>query len=102
MNDGVVGLLLLDASSRGLISGTPAYPSLEQYMNSDDLYTEQWLLSYEANRKNWLPSLQGGDHVAADANFGYLKANNVSFYSRVMPSVPAPNYASPQFAQYER
>ena len=47
-------------------------------MNADELYGENWLLSYEANIRGWLPTTP--DHVAADPNFGWLKSLGVSFY----------------------
>ena len=62
-------------------------------MTQDALYDEHWLLSYEANIKGWLPSLGAADHVAADPNFGFLKANGVHFYDATLgspaPAVPA-------------
>lgn len=80
-SDTVVALLSLDASSRGLIPNGLNTNLWESYMTSDDLYEKQWLLSYEANKKGWLPTFGGlPDHVAADPNFGFLKMNDVYFY----------------------
>ena len=52
-------------------------------MTTGDLYEDQWLLSYEANVKGWLPSLGGGNHVSVDPRFGYLRALGVEFYAPV-------------------
>ncbi len=80
-SDTIVVLLALDASSRGLIPNGLSTNLWESYMTSDDLYGKQWLLSYEANKKGWLPTYGGiPDHVAADPNFGFLKMNDVNFY----------------------
>jgi len=49
-------------------------------MRPEALYDEFWLLAYEANIKGWLPNVGGTDHVAADLNFGFLKAHDVHFY----------------------
>ncbi len=87
MMDSVVALLALDAQNRGLINQTTSFTKWESVMTSDELYAEQWLLCYEANVKGWLPSLEGGDHVATDPNFGFLKANGVSFYDTGMVDV---------------
>lgn len=78
--DSVVALLALDASHRGLIPTGLDTTFWETFMNAQFLYEEQWLLVYEANIKSWLPSQGGVDFVANDANFGFLKRNDVSFY----------------------
>jgi hypothetical protein len=80
MNDSLVALLALDAHRRGLIPNGLDTTNWETYLTTDELYGEQWLLSYEANKKGWLPSKNGGDHVTADPNFAFLKSNNVAFY----------------------
>jgi hypothetical protein len=49
-------------------------------MTTDDLYEEQWLLTYEANVKKWLQSTTGIDHVKKDKCFYFLKTNGVYFY----------------------
>jgi hypothetical protein len=97
-DDSVVALLSLHCQSRGLVA-TPLNTSLWMgYMNSQALYEENWLLSYEANIKGWLPSRGRRDHVAADPNFGFLKANGVSFYdsSRAVPVAPAATVPVPR------
>ena len=98
MMDSVVALLALDAQNRGLINPTTSFTKWESVMTRDELYGEQWLLCYEANVKGWLPSLGGGDHVATDPNFGFLKANGVSFYDTGMVDVirSSPERLSPR------
>ena len=49
-------------------------------MTRDDLWTEQWLLSYEARAQSWLPSKGGGDHRRDDDAFGFLAVEDVTFY----------------------
>lgn len=84
--DSCVALLALDCQSKGLLS-KPLNTSLwETQMCTEGLYDEHWLLSYEANVKGWLPSIGGADHVSADTNFGYLKANGVHFYEESLAS----------------
>lgn len=58
-------------------------------MTADALYDRYWLLAYEANVKNWLPSLDGTDYVSNDINFGFLKQNKVSFYNPRLATAPA-------------
>ncbi len=96
MNDPFVSMLLLDARNRGLVSTTADFSSIQQYMTSEDLYGEQWLVAYEANVKGWLPSVSGIDHVAADVSFNLLKNGGVSFYDTSPHVTPAPQYNSPQ------
>lgn len=82
MNDSAVALLALDAQDRGLLPGFDLdyWSSL---MTQSELYGANWLLSYEARVRNWLGTAGGGDHVAADASFNFLKQHNVRFYRRV-------------------
>lgn len=90
MEDSVVALLSLDANQRGLIPGGLNLNKWQSYMDKDELYDKQWLLSYEANVKGWLSSNGSIDHVTADPNFAFLKKLNVQFYdpSRIAGMVP--------------
>lgn len=95
MNDSIVAILLLDAKAKGLVSASVNFDNLKSYMNTDELYGAQWLLAYEANIKNWLPSLTGSDHVQGDPCFSFLKSNGVYFYddavsSRIRYTPPQP------------
>ena len=96
-DDPVVALLALDCERNGLVSKPLNKTLWASHMTQDALYDENWFLAYEANIKNWLPTAGGGDHVAADVNFGFLKANGVYFYDASLaappaaaPAVPAP------------
>ena len=92
-DDSVVALMALDCESRGLMSAVLDKSNWQTHMTSAGLYEEHWLLSYEANIKGWLPSVGGGDHVADDPNFGFLKASGVYFYDTtplVAFPIPAP------------
>jgi hypothetical protein len=80
MNDSIVAILLLDANSKNLIHPTINLTRYQSLMTRDDLYGEHWLLSYEANVKNWLPFTGGADYVNADRCFGLLKTSSVEFY----------------------
>ena len=80
MNDSVVAILLLDARAKRLISPTLQFGNYESLMTEKDLREEQWLLSYEANVKKWLPSKGTPDHVKLDPCFRYLKSHSVEFY----------------------
>lgn len=79
IEDSVVALLALDAESRGLFQEPLEKGVWTQYMNKEGLYGEQWLLSYEANIKKWIPTLDR-DYVNQDSRFNYLKKNGIQFY----------------------
>lgn len=94
-----VALLALNAEQNGLVPSGFDRTKWQARMTAADLYEDQWLLSYEANVKNWLPSIGGADHVAGDRAFGYLKGLGVEFYTPVpmlarpaIPAVVAPAY----------
>jgi hypothetical protein len=103
-DDSVVALLALHCEAQGLLSAPLDKSIWSRCMNSQGLYEEHWLLSYEANVKGWLPSQGCRDHVAADPTFGFLKAAGVSFYNTAMaapppgapPPIPHPPTPSPE------
>jgi hypothetical protein len=95
MEDSIVALLALDAEQRNLFPSSIDTGLWERYMNRGDLYGDQWLLSYEANVKGWIPSIGGRDHVFRDSYFSHLKRNDVHFYdesqaARIIPSATLP------------
>lgn len=84
MDDSVVALLALDGRKRGVIDSDVDFHLWESSMTTASLYDTQWLLSYEANIKRWLPSVGRSDHVGRDACFNYLKRNGVYFYDETV------------------
>ena len=80
MEDSVVAILALDAKTKGLISNNVSPTLWASMMTTPSLFEENWLLSYEANVKGWLPSLGAHDHVSADPHFMFLKQHGVHFY----------------------
>jgi hypothetical protein len=99
VENSVVALLALDAEQHGLVPSGLDRTRWESRMTQPELFEEQWLLSYEANVKGWLPSSGGGDHVTSDARFGFMKALGVEFYTHVAvltpPVVPIPIPVAP-------
>ena len=87
-DDPVVALLALDCEQNGLVAKPLDKTMWLSHMTQESLYDENWLLSYEANIKGWLPSSQQGDHVRADPNFAFLKSNGVYFYDQGLGAVP--------------
>ncbi|MFD2409813.1 RNA-directed DNA polymerase [Paenibacillus rhizoplanae] len=89
-DDNVVALAALDLLNSNLIPRGLDNRKWKSIMKSSELYTDNWLLAYEANVKGWLPSASGRDYVSSDGFFGMLKANSVEFYRGVTPLIPAP------------
>jgi hypothetical protein len=89
MNDDIVALLALDADARGLFSAGALDKNLWSKIVSEPnvLYTEHWLLAYEADRQTWLPC----PSVASNPVFLAMKNAGVSFYdpSQNKPQIPA-------------
>lgn len=94
IDDPLVPLLALDASVRGLITSLDT-TSWEAPMTRDDLWGRHWLLAYEANVKNWLPSVTSSDHVTKDPCFRFLKRNGVSFYNVRASGLPIRRWRAP-------
>jgi hypothetical protein len=95
MDDPVVALLALDALQRGLAPNSLNSGNWQSHMDVAGLYSEHWLLSYEANFKGWLPSSGGGDHVGTDGNFKFLKQLGVYFYDEQRTLSAYPSSLSP-------
>lgn len=80
MTDSVVALLALDAEQRGTITQGLDKSGWATVMTTADLRSENWLLSYEAGIKGWLPSVGAANHIAGDPAFQRLENAKVSFY----------------------
>lgn len=79
VDDDIVALVALDLEAEGLLSATNS--SLwKSRMTAEALYSDHWLLAYEALVKGWLPSKDGTDYVAADPFFSILQGGDVAFY----------------------
>ena len=79
VDDPVVALLALDLKISGL--GDAVDTSLwSSHMRGDQLFSENWLLAYEAYVKGWLPSADGSDYINSDPFFSLLSKYSVEFY----------------------
>ena len=79
MDDDIVALVTLDMEAQGLlpIGESKLWASR---MSAESLYSEHWLLAYEAYEQGWLPSVDADNYVAADPFFSVLSQGNVHFY----------------------
>ena len=79
VDDDIVALVALDLEAEGLLPATNS--SLwKTRMTAEGLYSDHWLLAYEALVKGWLPSRDGTNYVAADPFFSILQGGDVAFY----------------------
>jgi len=84
VDDDIVALVALDMESQGLL------PTLKtklwaSRMSAEHLYSEHWLLAYEAYVQGWLPAQTANDYVASDPFFSLLQTGGVRFYSAAEP-----------------
>lgn len=90
MDDSVVALLLLDAETQGQLPRAIDPARWAEFMTTDELYGEQWLLSYESRLKGWRASSGVNDHIQADPHFDWMRSNGVGFYEPVSRPAPPP------------
>ncbi len=81
MDDDVVALAALNAHATGcLAKPVHDFSFWRTLMVKSSLYSEHWLLAYEANVQGWLLPSDGIDYVADDPYFLILKNGNVKFF----------------------
>ncbi len=80
MKDAISILILLDISkTTNLIQDSPNFSQIESELNSNILFSEDWLLAYEGVKKGWLtPS--NANFLDENDFFKILKAHDVEFY----------------------
>jgi len=88
MEDDIVALVALDLQREGCIDLSADLSRWGALMLSNNLYTEHWLLAYEAFERGWLTSVNADDYVAADGMFSILRTHGVRFYDPVAAGVP--------------
>jgi hypothetical protein len=77
--DSVVGCLTCELGARNLLPKRFDYSYLKHIvMDTNSLYENQWLLSYEASRNGWLGQKPSG--LLADPCFGYMVKAGVKFF----------------------
>jgi hypothetical protein len=84
LDDDIVALVALDMQEQGLLPSLNASLWASR-MTAESLYSEHWLMAYEAYVKGWLPSVDGTDYVADDPFFSILQDGGVRFYREDEP-----------------
>ena len=81
IDDDVVALIALHLHDVGLLPGPEhGFALWRQHMTDNALYSEHWLLAYEARVQEWLPAVSGVDYVASDPYFSILANHQVNFF----------------------
>lgn len=81
VDDDIVALVALELHNNDLLPMPEnGFQLWSNYMTSQHLYSDHWLLAYEALEHGWLRSRDGGDYVAGDEYFQLLKKHSVKFY----------------------
>lgn len=81
MEDNISTLILLDMEDSGLINGTINKSNLESELTGDILFSEKWLMAYEAVKKGWLTPLNP-NLISDNEYFKILSNKNIEFYDR--------------------
>lgn len=89
-NDSITLLLALWLRAKGLMHNKFQVSRLVELMTNSGLWSEHWLLVYEANIKKWLKNRIGGDIVMADAHFSRLKSAGISFLDLTTTNLTLP------------
>jgi hypothetical protein len=81
VDDDVVALIALNLHDVGLLPEPEQnFAPWRQHMTANALYSEHWLLAYEARVQGWLPSVSGVDYIARDSYFSILATHEVRFF----------------------
>lgn len=79
ISSSVCVLIAIDLYHSGLAKAKPYKNNLLNYCNKHSLYNENWLLSYEAGRRNWLYN-KDKKHIEDDDFFKELLDLDIAFY----------------------
>ncbi len=79
MTSSICILIILDLYHSNKINKCFSKMFLKQFANADSLYNTNWLLAYEAGRRNWLNNTNY-NYISKDNFFNSLLINNINFY----------------------
>jgi hypothetical protein len=80
IEDNFVAILALDAQDKGLFRSRLDTSLWQAMLMEGEIYSENWLLCYEAAAKGWLAITDGSDYINAHQCYGDLNSNQISFY----------------------
>lgn len=81
VDDDIVALVALEMHADNLLPAPDGGFSLwSSCMTPNHLYSDHWLLAYEALEQGWLPSQDNTNYITQDEYFKLLKNHDVKFY----------------------
>jgi hypothetical protein len=80
MSSNVCKLMTIDLYESKIIKHSLKAETLRQYADSDNLLTENWLITYEAGKRKWLKN-NDTSFISKDVFFNQLMKHGVSFYN---------------------
>ncbi|MBO1058492.1 MAG: RNA-directed DNA polymerase [Dolichospermum sp. JUN01] len=78
--DNVVAILSLEAQNKGLFTSILDTSLWQSKLTETNIYSEDWLLVYEAAAKGWLTIADGSNYIRNHQCFRKLNSDGVSFY----------------------
>ena len=81
-----MALVALNLRDTGLFPDVPM-PRWRKLMAAKHMYSEHWLLAYEAHEQGWLSSKT--DYIAANPAFAILRKYGVQFYDSALTTPPS-------------
>jgi len=79
VDDPLVALMALFLNEIKLLDGELDTSIWKKHMISEELYSNYWILAYEAYVRKWLPSKSGKNYISNRPFFNMLKENNIRF-----------------------
>jgi hypothetical protein len=99
IDDDIVALAALDLRDSDLLLIEDA-PLWQSHLTEEDLYSEHWLLAYEAGVHDWITAPAVDNYIRSDEFFSILRRYDVSFYDSGT-EVAEGNYESGYFEDEE-
>jgi hypothetical protein len=82
-DNAIVLISWLQLRAEGLAEKGSDIRFIRRLLTKESLYSEHWLLAYEALQKGWL--LSSENYIQQDVFFKYLSDNNISFFNADEP-----------------
>jgi hypothetical protein len=91
IDDDIVALVALDLYHSGLLPRVN-FDLWSAHLSASGLYSDHWLLAYEAYEQRWLRPISRADYIASEPTFEILRRHDVRFYDIAsnLPLAPSP------------
>ncbi len=79
VDDPLIALMILYLEEVGFIDTDVDHNLWKRHMLSDELYTDKWIMVYEAYVRGWMPSVSGKDYIENKHFFRLLRKHDIRF-----------------------